>query len=284
MAPSTCTCSTRTTSWPATAPYSTPLQIVGSTGDYGRRLRAVVIGFGATARGAVTALNALGVHDVDVLTHREVAAVASPIHSARIVHFERRRHRGGGEPRRDRGGQAAAGRFPRGARHHRQLRAPGHRCPAHVPDRRRPRGPDARNAGRRRVLRRGHGIQLGAPHDVHRPCLRGRRQRPLLRRRPQPLLPVELGHVGDQRGAAPLPRRSCAERPRGSRTRPSVGPSRSGTVSSATPRSSPSSPATRTTRTPRAGSSSGGRGSDPFATFAPWVPPRSSPQPNAPCC
>jgi alanine dehydrogenase len=64
------------------------MQLAGSTGDYGRRLRAVVIGFGATARGAVTALNALGVHDVDVLTHREVAAVASPIHSARIVHFD----------------------------------------------------------------------------------------------------------------------------------------------------------------------------------------------------
>ena len=64
------------------------MQLAGVTGDYGRRLRAVVIGFGATARGAVTALNALGVHDVDVLTHREVAAVAAPIHSARIVHFD----------------------------------------------------------------------------------------------------------------------------------------------------------------------------------------------------
>ena len=64
------------------------MQIAGSTGDYGRRLRAVVIGFGATARGAVTALNALGVHDVDVLTHRAIAAVAAPIHSARIVHFD----------------------------------------------------------------------------------------------------------------------------------------------------------------------------------------------------
>ncbi len=64
------------------------MQIAGSTGDYGRRLSAVVIGFGATARGAVTALNALGVHDVDVLTHREIAAVAAPIHSARIVHFD----------------------------------------------------------------------------------------------------------------------------------------------------------------------------------------------------
>ncbi|MEO7233798.1 MAG: N(5)-(carboxyethyl)ornithine synthase [Lapillicoccus sp.] len=64
------------------------LQIAGLTGDYGRRLRAVVIGFGATARGAVTALNALGVRDVDVLTHRQVAAVASPIPSVRIVHFD----------------------------------------------------------------------------------------------------------------------------------------------------------------------------------------------------
>ena len=36
---------------------------------------AAVIGFGATARGAVTALNAHGVHDVDVLTQRGVNAV-----------------------------------------------------------------------------------------------------------------------------------------------------------------------------------------------------------------
>ncbi|HLN79321.1 MAG TPA: N(5)-(carboxyethyl)ornithine synthase [Nocardioidaceae bacterium] len=64
------------------------MQLAGSTGDYGRRLRAAVIGFGATARGAVTALIAMGVHAVDVLTHREIAAVAAPIHSAQLVHFE----------------------------------------------------------------------------------------------------------------------------------------------------------------------------------------------------
>jgi alanine dehydrogenase len=64
------------------------MQLAGSTGDYGPRLRAVVIGFGATARGAVTALAALGVSDVDVLTHRQVAAVAAPIHSVRILHFD----------------------------------------------------------------------------------------------------------------------------------------------------------------------------------------------------
>lgn len=64
------------------------LQLTGVDGHYGRRLSAVVIGFGATARGAVTALNGLGINDVDILTHRGVEAVASPIHSARIVHFE----------------------------------------------------------------------------------------------------------------------------------------------------------------------------------------------------
>ena len=64
------------------------LEIIGSTGTYGRRLRAAVIGFGATARGAVTALNAIGVHDIDILTNRNVAEVASPIHSAEIVQFE----------------------------------------------------------------------------------------------------------------------------------------------------------------------------------------------------
>ncbi len=64
------------------------LQIIGSTGDYGRRLRAAVIGFGATARGAVTALNAHGIHDVDVLTNRDIAAVGAPIHSAEMVHFD----------------------------------------------------------------------------------------------------------------------------------------------------------------------------------------------------
>lgn len=64
------------------------LQLCGSTGDYGRRLTAIVIGFGATARGAVTALNAHGVHDVRVLTNRDIAAVSSPIPSVDIVQFE----------------------------------------------------------------------------------------------------------------------------------------------------------------------------------------------------
>ncbi|QDO90439.1 alanine dehydrogenase [Ornithinimicrobium ciconiae] len=64
------------------------LALAGTTGTYGRKLRAVVIGFGATARGAVTALSAQGIDDVRVLTARKVAAVASPIHSVQIVHLD----------------------------------------------------------------------------------------------------------------------------------------------------------------------------------------------------
>ncbi|CAA0138140.1 N(5)-(carboxyethyl)ornithine synthase [Mycolicibacterium vanbaalenii] len=65
------------------------MALAGVTGSYGRRLRAAVIGFGATARGAVTALNAHGVDEVHVLTNRDVAAVASPIHSTQMVQMGR---------------------------------------------------------------------------------------------------------------------------------------------------------------------------------------------------
>ncbi|MCZ8382642.1 N(5)-(carboxyethyl)ornithine synthase [Mycobacterium sp. CPCC 205372] len=61
------------------------MALAGVTGTYGRRLQATVIGFGATARGAVTALNAHGVDGVRVLTTREVAAVGSPIPGTQIV-------------------------------------------------------------------------------------------------------------------------------------------------------------------------------------------------------
>ncbi|MGM7667129.1 N(5)-(carboxyethyl)ornithine synthase [Microbacterium sp. A93] len=68
------------------------LALIGVTGVYGRRLSAVVIGFGATARGSVTALKAHGISDVRVLTNRKVASVASPIHSAQMIQFD---HDGG---------------------------------------------------------------------------------------------------------------------------------------------------------------------------------------------
>jgi len=72
--------------------------LIGISGTYGRRLRAAVVGFGATARGAVTALNAHGIHDIDILTNRGVTAVASPIHSARIVQFDQDENTDGGSP------------------------------------------------------------------------------------------------------------------------------------------------------------------------------------------
>ena len=65
------------------------LQLVGRTGHYGRPLRAAVISFGATARGAVRALGAAGVSDVTVLTQRDIAAVAAPFAAMRLVGFER---------------------------------------------------------------------------------------------------------------------------------------------------------------------------------------------------
>jgi len=65
------------------------MELIGITGEYGRRLRAVVISFGATGRGAVTALSALGVQEVSLLTRRSVAAVAAPIHSVRMTTFAR---------------------------------------------------------------------------------------------------------------------------------------------------------------------------------------------------
>jgi alanine dehydrogenase len=65
------------------------LGLRGTTGDYGRRLRAAVISFGATARGAVRALSALGISDVTVLTQRSTSAVASPFASVVLQHIER---------------------------------------------------------------------------------------------------------------------------------------------------------------------------------------------------
>lgn len=66
------------------------LSLTGSTGHYGRQLKAAVIGFGNTARGAITALQALGVHDVTVLTMRDITAVASPIPSMVLAKLDRR--------------------------------------------------------------------------------------------------------------------------------------------------------------------------------------------------
>jgi alanine dehydrogenase len=65
------------------------MSLTGTSGHYGRRLSAVVIGYGNTARGAITALQSLGVHDVVALTQREVTAVSAPMPSVPIGHIER---------------------------------------------------------------------------------------------------------------------------------------------------------------------------------------------------
>ena len=63
------------------------LQLIGTTAAYGRQ--ALVVSFGATPRGAGTALLALGVHDITLLTHRSVPTVAAPRPPARLVHYQR---------------------------------------------------------------------------------------------------------------------------------------------------------------------------------------------------
>ena len=121
------------------------LALTGSTGDYGRRLSAVVIGFGATARGAVTALNAHGIHDVQVLTNRGVAAVgADPLRQHHAVRSRRRSPLP--EPGHHRAGPGSAGAVPGRERHRGQLHAAGSEQSAHLPADRGPGGRSARAA------------------------------------------------------------------------------------------------------------------------------------------
>ncbi len=61
------------------------LQETGQTGIYGRPLRAVVVGFGSTGRGAVQALHSQGIFDVTLVTQRAPAAVAGPPKSVSLV-------------------------------------------------------------------------------------------------------------------------------------------------------------------------------------------------------
>ncbi len=63
------------------------LGLAGVTGHYGAIRRALVISFGSTARGAVSALYGLGINDVTVLTIRTPPAVSAPIPSVRYGQF-----------------------------------------------------------------------------------------------------------------------------------------------------------------------------------------------------
>jgi alanine dehydrogenase len=61
----------------------------GMSGEYGRKLRAAIVGLGATGRGAAGALMALGVHEISGLTRRPVEAVIDPIHGVDLLTYER---------------------------------------------------------------------------------------------------------------------------------------------------------------------------------------------------
>lgn len=63
------------------------LRLTGRTAQYGRQLRAAVISYGATGRGAVTALEAMGITDITVMTGRDPVAVASPPYTAMMGQF-----------------------------------------------------------------------------------------------------------------------------------------------------------------------------------------------------
>jgi alanine dehydrogenase len=74
------------------AGYASVMQamaLAGFTGHYGRKRRAVVLGFGNTARGAVLALQSLGALEVVVLTMRDVHAVAYQMQSTILGGMQR---------------------------------------------------------------------------------------------------------------------------------------------------------------------------------------------------
>ena len=178
------------------------LQLMGLTGQYGRPLRAAVISFGATARGAVTALAALGIYDVTVLSQREPAQVASPVHSATSLRFE--------------ADDDDASRMhvieEDGSRPMTEVLAEHDiivNCVFQDPltplmfvsnD-----DLDVLPPGTLIIdvsCDEGMGFEFGATDNLHRPDVHRRARRQLLRGRPQSVAAVERVHVGDQRGAA----------------------------------------------------------------------------------
>ncbi len=213
------------------------MELIGTTGEYGRRAasRGDHLRRDRARRG--DGAGALGIQDVSVLTRRPVAAVAAPIHSARMITFARDPR----PPRPDARARQRARvrrRVPRRARHHRQLRPPGHRRAADVRHERRAGAVPDRQPVRRRGLRRGNGLRVGAADVVRGSDLHDRRRPLLLRGRSQPFVPVGLGHVGDQPGPdAPPAHRDLRTAGHGRPTRQSAGRSRSATARSRTRRS-----------------------------------------------
>ena len=108
----------------------------------------------------------------------------------------------------------AAGGVPRRARHHRQLRAAGHRRPADVPHRRRP----GRASRRARLIidvscDEGMGFSWARPTTFAEPTFTVGDNVHYYAVDHSPSLPVELGHLGDQRGAAAATCARCSAAP-----------------------------------------------------------------------
>ena len=179
----------------------------------------------------MTALDALGIRDITVLTQRAVAAVASPIPTVRFVNFDRIAQ----DPRRvlalEHSGPPPLAAVL--AEHDVIVN-----CVLQDTDApiifvmNEELGLFARGTLFVDVSSdEGMGFEWARPDDVRRSDVHRRRRRALLRRRPQPVAPLELGDVGDQRGAA---RRTCPVMagPRtGTATRRSPARSRSATAS-----------------------------------------------------
>jgi len=57
------------------------MMLTGKTGYFGRKLKAAVLGFGATARGAINCLKSLGIVDITVYSQRPSFLINAPIES-----------------------------------------------------------------------------------------------------------------------------------------------------------------------------------------------------------
>ena len=62
--------------------------LVGIDGRYGRPKKVVVLSFGAVSRGAIHALNGLGINDITIITQRYSTLVADQMGGVNYQHFE----------------------------------------------------------------------------------------------------------------------------------------------------------------------------------------------------
>ncbi|MBS3798481.1 N(5)-(carboxyethyl)ornithine synthase [Pseudoalteromonas sp. BDTF-M6] len=65
------------------------MMLTGKTGCFGRPLKAAVLGFGATARGAINSLKSLGIVDITVYSQRAEFLLNAPIESIKYKRMKR---------------------------------------------------------------------------------------------------------------------------------------------------------------------------------------------------